>query len=144
MIETQQTIAVKKLPKTYAELAALHLPRPIRDEATYRQTVEMVDQLAGRSLNRDQSDYLDILSQQIETYEAATTKQPKSISGISLLKLLLKEHEMSGDDLAGLLGVDRSVAYKILKGARNLTAEHIRKLADRFALSADAFLETGR
>jgi antitoxin component HigA of HigAB toxin-antitoxin module len=36
--------------------------------------------------------------------------------------------------------VDRSIAYRILKGARNLTAEHIKKLSGRFAVSADLFL----
>jgi len=36
--------------------------------------------------------------------------------------------------------LNRSIAYRILKGARNLTADHIKKLAARFAVSADLFL----
>ena len=56
------------------------------------------------------------------------------------LKFLLKENGLSADDLGTIIGVDRSIAYRILKGARNLTAEHIKKLSSRFAVSADLFL----
>jgi antitoxin component HigA of HigAB toxin-antitoxin module len=54
----------------------------------------------------------------------------------------LAKGNFAGDDVADLLGVDidRSVAYRILKQTSNLTAEHIRRLAERFAISADALL----
>jgi HTH-type transcriptional regulator / antitoxin HigA len=130
----------KKLPKTYSDLVALHVPRPIHDLVSYENTVQMVDALAGLPLNRDQEDYLEILSQQIEAFEAANLKAPKSVVGLELVRMLLDENGLTGDDLADLLGIDRSAAYKILKGGRNLTAEHVRRLADRFAISSDAIL----
>ncbi len=40
---------------------------------------------------------------------------------------------------AGLSVVDRSIAYRILKGTRNPTADHIKKLSVRFAVSGDLF-----
>jgi antitoxin component HigA of HigAB toxin-antitoxin module len=46
----------------------------------------------------------------------------------------------SEEDLAKLLKIDRSVAYKILKGTRNLTTEHIRRLCDRFSVRPDLFI----
>jgi HTH-type transcriptional regulator/antitoxin HigA len=52
----------------------------------------------------------------------------------------LDENDLAGDDLAEILDVDRSVAFKILKGTRNLTTDHLRKLSARFAVSADLFL----
>jgi antitoxin component HigA of HigAB toxin-antitoxin module len=42
--------------------------------------------------------------------------------------------------LGTIIGVNRSIAYRILKGGRNLTADHVKKLAARFAVSADLFL----
>ncbi len=52
-----------------------------------------------------------------------------------------QEHRSSGsDDRGQILGVNRSIAYRILKGARNLTAAHIKKLSARFAVSADLLL----
>lgn len=130
----------KKLPKTYEGLVALHVPRPIHDEVSYENTVLLVDALAGMKLNQDQEDFLEILSQQVEAYEAEHLKAPKQKTGLELIRLLLEENDLSGDDLAELIGVDRSVAYKILKGTRNLTVDHVRSLAERFAISADAIL----
>ena len=129
-----------ELPKTYAELVALHAPRPIHDEVSYDNTVQIVDALAGHRLNKDQDDFLEILSQQIEAYENEHLRPPRKVTGLELLRFILEENDLTGDDLAELLEVDRSVAYKILKGARNLTADHIRKLCERFLISADALL----
>lgn len=140
MIKTNPSPLPKKLPKSYAGLVALHVPRPIHDEAGYENTVQIVDALAGMKLNQDQQDFLEILSQQVEAYEAENLKAPRQKTGMELIRLLMEENGLSGDDLAGLLEVDRSVAYKILKGTRNLTTDHVRRLAERFAISADAIL----
>jgi HTH-type transcriptional regulator/antitoxin HigA len=140
MTHIVQAANPEKLPKTFLNLVALHVPRPIHDKVSYENTVELIDALAGGKLNEDQNDYLDVLSQLVESYEEENLKSFPKISGLGALKFLLSENEMGGDDLAKLLGIDRSVAYKILKGARGLTVEHIRKLCERFQVSADLFL----
>lgn len=129
-----------RLPSSYAELVAFHLPRPIRDAVAYRNTVEIVDALAGHSLSEDQEDYLELLSQLIEAYESSTVLPGKKVSGISALKFLLQEHNLSGDDLGRLLGIDRSAAFKILKNRRRLTVDHVKKLAEHFKVTSDLFL----
>lgn len=131
---------ISRLPTSYSELVAFHLPRPIHDDVAYRNTVEVIDALAGHELTKDQEDYLEMLSQLVESYESATSTLGKRVSGIAALKFLLSEHDMNGDDLGRVLSVDRSVAFKILKGTRRLTAEHVKKLAARFRVSADVFL----
>ena len=129
-----------ELPKSYAALVALHVPRPIRDKIAYENTVAIVDALAGMPLNHDQQDYLDILGDLIESYEDENLPSLPKLTGIRLLQHLLEENALTGDDFAKLLGVDRSVAYKILKGSRNLTTDHIRRLCSRFSVRADLFL----
>lgn len=128
------------LPETFTELVTWHAPRPIHDRASYENSVEMVDAMAGFKLNRDQRDYLEVVSQLIEAYEADVLPKTRKISGISALRFLLTENGLSGDDLAKIIGVDRSIAYRILKGTRNLTVDHVRKLALRFRVSTDLFL----
>lgn len=128
-----------KLPKTYAELVSLHVPRPIGDEVSYDNTVAIIDALAGHALNHDQEDYLEILSELIESYEEENLPALPEIKGTKLLQYLLEEHEMTGDDFAKLLKVDRSAGYKILKGTRNLTTDHIRRLSERFSVRPDLF-----
>lgn len=129
-----------RLPKTYSSLVALHLPRPIHDEVAYDNAAEVVHALAGHKLNHDQDDYLAIMAKLVEDYESENVAEPKPVKGTEALKFLLEENNLTGDDLGEIIGVNRSIAYRILKGARNLTADHVKKLASRFAVSADLFL----
>jgi antitoxin component HigA of HigAB toxin-antitoxin module len=45
---------------------------------------------------------------------------------------LLEQHELSAADLSRILGSDRSLGPKLLRGERRLTVGHIRTLARRF------------
>ena len=133
-------IPLARLPKRYADLVALHMPRPIHDQVSYDNTVEIIDSLAGHKLNADQEDYLELLSHLVETYENDQLKTYPVSRGTELIKYLLKENNLTGDSLAELLNIDRSTAYKLLKGNRKLTTQHIRILTTRFKVSADLFL----
>jgi len=140
MKPTTVTPTFSSMPKTYTGLVSLLVPRPIHDKASYDDAVEIVHALAGFKLNRDQDDYLELMAKIIEDYERETSPEPAPVRGIESLKFRLKETGLSADDLGTIIGVDRSIAYRILKGSRNLTAEHIKKLSSRFAVSADLFL----
>ncbi|SRR5690606_16250823 len=140
-MKTKATAALPaKLPTRYADLVALHMPRPIHDQVAYDNTVELIDALAGHKLNADQEDYLELLGQLVEAYEAAHLAPYPKVKGIPALKFLLTDNELTGTNLAELLGVDRSTAYKILKGKRNLTTDHIRLLCERFSVRAELFI----
>ena len=76
----------------------------------------------------------------IESYEEENLPAFPRLSVPEIIKHLLEENGMTGEDLAKLLKIDRSVAYKILKGTRNLTMEHIRRLCDRFSVHPDLFI----
>jgi HTH-type transcriptional regulator / antitoxin HigA len=134
------TLTFARLPKTYSGLVALHMPRPIHDQVAYDNAVEVVHALAGHKLNPDQDDYLALMAKLVEAYESENGPEPKAVKGIESLKFLLEENSLTADDLGNIIGVNRSIAYRILKGGRNLTAEHIKKLAARFAVSSDLFL----
>ena len=140
MTTTLAKLQPAAMPKTYAELVAIRVPRPIHDKAGYDNAVEIVHALAGFKLNRDQDDYLELMGKLIEDYERETIPEPEPVAGIESLRFLLAENHLSGEDLGEILGVDRSIAYRVLKGTRRLTADHIRKLSARFCVSADLFL----
>lgn len=129
-----------RLPKTYSGLVALHMPRPIHDKVAYDNAVEVVHALAGHKLNHDQDDYLALMAKLVEDHESEHVPEPKPVKGVEALKFLLDENSLTADDLGEIIGVNRSIAYRILKGGRNLTADHIKKLAARFAVSADLLL----
>lgn len=90
--------------------------------------------------SRDQEDYFDHLCTLIERYDAGHVKWPK-ISGLEMLKYLLENHGMNGADLSRLLGASRQLGPMILRGDREITAEHARALGKHFALSPGVFIE---
>jgi HTH-type transcriptional regulator/antitoxin HigA len=139
-MKTTSKVSYGKLPKTYDKLIKFHVPRPIHDEAGYKNTVEIIDALAGHQVNDDQEDYLLVVSGIVERYETETLPAPRPISGLSMLKFVLDENGLTGDALATILDVDRSVAYRILKGERGLTTAHVKALRARFGVSADVFV----
>lgn len=125
---------------TFRDLVLHHLPRPIHDAAAYDETVAVIRELAGFDLNGDQEDYLEVLAGLVEAYDREHYRVLPAVAPHETLQYLLEEHGLDAAALAGLLGVGRSTAYKLLKGRRRLTAAHIAKLAERFGVSGDAFL----
>jgi antitoxin component HigA of HigAB toxin-antitoxin module len=135
------TVAFGKLPKTYEGLCHFHLPRPIHDRVELDNATELIDAMAGHDLNAEQEDYLDLLSSLVADYEESTSSvRMKKLSPVDALKYLLQENGFNASQLAVLLGVDRSLGAKIVRGKRKLTAEHISKLVKRFAVRAELFL----
>ncbi len=61
-------------------------------------------------------------------------------TGPDILKHLLAEHGLGGVDLSRILGGSRNLGAMILRGERNLTLAHIRKLAAHFKVSPELFL----
>ena len=121
-------------PTSYEALARLYLPRKIHDAAAYQNAIEVVDWLAGRTLNPDQEDYLDLVSDLVFEYESELSKDDGRASPVELLNFLVEENEVTTRELGALLGIDHSAAARILKGQRSITPEHARKLGQRFAI----------
>jgi len=142
MRTTRSQVQFTDLPKDYAGLCRLHLPRPIRDKVDFENVSEISDAMAGHKLTPDQEDYFDLLCRLIEDYEREILRVPApKASGLDVLKHLLSEHGMTAADLARLLDVHRTLGAMILRGERQLTLNHVRTLAKHFGVSADAFLD---
>jgi HTH-type transcriptional regulator/antitoxin HigA len=135
----QTSTPYAKIPKTYAGLMALHLLRPLRDQVDADNAAETIELLAGHKLNAEQADYLDLLSDLYEKWES--TQFPLSrATGSELLRLVLAERNESAANLAKLLGIDVSLAYRLLRAERQLTAAQIRKVADAYGIDPVALL----
>jgi len=132
-----------KLPGTFEALVHLMPPRAIIDAVQHENSIEMIDRLmAAGKLTKGQEVYLETLVQLVEVYEAEHHAIDTSdISGIDALKHLLDENGMNASDLARLLGVHPSMGSKLLKGERSLTVNHLRKLAARFKVSPELFID---
>jgi HTH-type transcriptional regulator/antitoxin HigA len=132
----------RKLSGRFDALVAMSVPRQILDDTELDEACELVDQLMriGRP-TRGQTRYMLTWVALIEAYEREHHAIDTSdLTGLDSLKFLMDEHEMSAADLQELLGLSRSHTYSILQGRRELTVNHIRKLAGRFNTAADLFV----
>src|SRR6266704_1388876 len=129
------------VPKTYRELCQFYLPRPIHDDREDTIATEMMNALAVfPKLNKEQQDYLDVLTEFVDSYDKAkATKWPR-VTGLDVLKHLSAEHQLNGADLSRILGGSRNLGAMILRGDRNLTLAHVRKLAKRFRVTPELFI----
>jgi HTH-type transcriptional regulator/antitoxin HigA len=128
-----------KIPKTYAALMDMHLLRPLHDQVDAENAAEMINLLAGHKLNAQQNDYLDLLSELYEKWESAQFPITRA-RGAELLRLVLSERGDRARDLARLLGIDPSLAYRILRGERQPTVVQIRKMSDTYGLDVAALM----
>ena len=135
----RKPIRFERLPKDYVGLCKLLMPRPIHDKVDLENVTEMAEALAGHALTEDQTDYFDLLSSLIETFDREHVP-PSKVSGLDALRHLVKEHGMSGADLSRLLDAHRTLGPMILRGERKLTIQHLRTLSDHFGVSAEMFL----
>jgi HTH-type transcriptional regulator/antitoxin HigA len=131
------------IPGGFAQLVEVMPPQAIRSDAQHQKTLDMIDRLMSRKkLTRGQELYMETLVQLVQAYEAEHYRIDTSdLRGIDSLRHLLAENCMNASDLARLLGVHASMGSKILKGERSLTVEHVKKLAARFKVRPELFIE---
>ncbi len=132
------------LPADYAGLCGVLVPRPIHDKATYENALEVIEAMAGfeENFNEDQGDYFAVIADFVGAYEdAQKAGQDSNLRPpLESLKYLLEENAMTAADLSRLLGADRTLGAKILRGERNLTVPHLRILSERFKVSPALFV----
>jgi HTH-type transcriptional regulator / antitoxin HigA len=129
-IQTRTATPFDRLPKDYPGLCQRYVPRPLHNASDYAAARQAIEPLVGFAvrLTSDQSDYIEAVSSFIEAFDQARVRWPKG-TPLGTLKFLLEQHEQTAADLSRLLGMDRSLGSKILRGERRLTVDHIRILA---------------
>jgi antitoxin component HigA of HigAB toxin-antitoxin module len=140
-MKTKHAYSFDAMPKDYAGLCGVFLPRPIHDRAGYENTAEIADVFAGfeDQMSEDQNDYFDLLCDVIEKYEKETVRPPQ-LRSLPLLKHLAQEHGLTGAGLSRILGKSPALGPMILRGERKITADHAVRLGKHFGLRPDVFL----
>jgi HTH-type transcriptional regulator / antitoxin HigA len=127
------------ISESYEELCRVLPPRKIEDKASHANAMEVIEAMAGLALNRDQEDYLVLLSDLVDDYEERSVDMPK-VPVTEVLKELIEESDMTQSSLAEVLGIDNALVTKILKGEREITVDLARTLARQFNVDASLFL----
>ncbi len=114
---------------------------PIAGNKDYAHRVGIMDELLDR-IGADESHrlmpLLDLITRQIEAYEAEHHVLPDAPAA-AVLAYLMQEQELRQSDLAAELG-GQSIVSAILNGRRELNTRQIKALAKRFKVSPAVFL----
>lgn len=138
---TTQFSLPAEAPETYEELVRLYPPRKIHDKVDLENATEVADWIALRAKNDAQLDYLELLGDLLDEYENRSGKPGKASSPLEILNYLVDENDLSTRKLGKILGIDHSVAARILKGERAITVDHAKSLGARFKMDPKAFLK---
>ncbi|SRR5712692_84187 len=115
--------------------------RPIRTAADYEAALRRIEALWGSDRGTPQSDELDVLATLVEAHERA--HYPIDLPDpIEAIKFRL---EQEGKDYRALIGVigQRTRVYEVMRGARPLSLNMIRKLHSRLAIPAEVLIQSG-
>jgi len=123
----------------YLKLNADFPLRPIYTKRRLTAALKRVDTLLAKSrLTNNEKDYLRVLSDIIERYEAE--EYPTSpVSDAEMLKHLVEAKGVSHATVAKATGIAASTLSAVLSGKRNLTRNHISKLAHYFNVPVSVF-----
>jgi HTH-type transcriptional regulator/antitoxin HigA len=113
----------------------------IQNEADFADAKRLVEKLMGSD---DRQDRARMVAQArlIEAYERA--QWPRFTPSLSvLLSYLMDAHNLSRSDLVPLLGTASRVS-EVLTGKRDLSMTMVRRLRERFHISADLLISRGR
>lgn len=109
----------------------------IENEADHAQAKSLVEKLMESTKPEDRARMV-AQARLIEAYERARwPRRPSSLP--ELLAYLMEQHEMSRTDLVPLLGTPSRVS-EVLSGKRALSMSMVRRLRDRFGISADLLI----
>ncbi len=137
-----KTIPAKfsELPKNYADLCAILMPRSIHDENELENVTEIIDLMAGHKLTKDQTDYLDTLATLAADFEDQNVEPLPKLKPGEFLAAHLANIGMSASAWGELIGIDRSTASRLLRGERGLNAKHIRNTAKALAIAPELLI----
>jgi len=135
-----QTLDLIAKTKSYKKLVELFPPRIIESESAYNNNLKIVEHLLKvKSLSKDQTNYLDLLADLIESYEEKEFKiEPPPLP--ELISYLI-ENKGTLTQVAKESGVSKSLLSSVRSGKRNLGRKSMKKLAAYFKVDVSIFVE---
>src|SRR5437660_11500940 len=129
-----------KTQDTYLTLIRTCPLRPLRSEADLDEAMTILDALVVKdALSAAEADYLAVLSDLVEQYEAEAHPIPPA-SDAELLQHLLEAQSVTPREVAQATGMDVATLAAVLAGTRHLTREQIGQLARYFQVSPSVFV----
>lgn len=123
----------------YLKLVRKFPLRPLRSDSELDDAIRMIDSLIIRGdLDVGEQDYLDILTDIVERYEAEEHPMPP-VSDADMLRHLIEARGISQSKLAADVKISMSTISEVLNGKRQLNRNHISALSKYFGVPSSVF-----
>lgn len=111
----------------------------ITNKSQYKEYCSFLEQLLfSGSKSRNTKDEIALLTLLIEKWDAEHNTFSE-LDPIQLLHSFIKDHDLKAKDLVEILEISKGYVSDILNYKKGLSKEVIRKLADYFKVSQEAF-----
>ena len=131
---------MKEIMQEYRRLRALVPLGSLRTKKEYERAVQMLDAILdeiGENEKDPMAELADAIGVFVEKYESEHVSLPAGKPS-DILKFLMSEHGLRQTDLPEI--GTQGVVSEVLAGKRELNTRQIRKLANRFGVSAAVFV----
>ena len=127
------------LKDRYLELIRQFPLRPVRSDEELDDAIRVIDSLLSKqALVPEEQDYLDVLSDLVERYEAEA-HPIAPLPDADMLRHLIEAKGSPQTEVARATGIADSTISEVLSGKRSLNRKHIGKLARYFNVSPEVF-----
>ena len=130
---------LKRLANHFAAIEREVPLRPIRNQKDYDAAVAAMNRLLDAGAARERHPLANLvatLGELIGEYDDQNYARP-DVTGVDMLKFLMEQHDLKQSDLPEI--GSQGVVSEIIRGKREINLRQIRKLKERFGVSADAF-----
>jgi HTH-type transcriptional regulator/antitoxin HigA len=122
----------------YGELLSREKPEVISGEQQNRLYVERLEKLtAKKSVSLAEKKLIALFTVLVEEYEAKHDPVPEA-EPTAIIRHLMEARNLRQKDLLDVFGTE-SIVSDILRGKRELTKQHIRRLSTKFNVSPSVF-----
>jgi HTH-type transcriptional regulator/antitoxin HigA len=109
---------------------------PIKTKKEYQYALELLEE---NFTDETLEPFLHVLSERIEAYEQTHFPIPEATSG-EVLAFLMEQKGLTQKEVAKGTGIHQSVLSRFIRGEREPTLEHVRKLAKFFEVDSSVFV----
>lgn len=111
----------------------------IKNKAQYKEYTDILERLVfSGAKDRDTKDEIDLITLLIEKWDAEHNTF-EELDPVRLLHSLMNDHNLKAKDLVTILKISKGYVSDILNYKKGLSKDVIRKLADYFKVSQEAF-----
>lgn len=126
----------------YIALLTETVPQIIESEIEFERVLGIIDRLMSKpeeNLSLEEGKLLKLLTTLAEDYERKVLPPLEDSAPHEVLQFLMEQNNLKQKDIVPVFG-SQGIASEVLNGRRSISKTQAKKLAERFGISAAAFI----